>query len=255
MSTIDSNIENNNYEENVMDVKKSVEKSIKNPEIIKREWKLCYCRVLQWDTIPKIRNRLTKYPEFEYLKDPIYGWSTRNVNWFNIEPRHLRPWMELMVPLKIEDRQLDDKAFLESCQRAIDRIKSNQKYWSTVTRLVNKIGVTKLSQVMASFARVETAHGKSGVKIWTWWLYRYESTDTYSVSYYHIVTKWWWAKALANLNMSIWDTCDPVKAWMLFLWYWCEAENGIKKRGLTLEECLNPKAPGRFTKAASIYNH
>ena len=243
--------------EELSELRRGVERSSGNPEITKREWRLAYCKVHQNDTIPKIRERLAKYPEFSYLKDKTYGENWRSEIWFNIEPKHLKPWMDLMVPLKLEDRQVEDKAFFEWCKRAISNIKSNSVYWKKISELSNKIWENNLARVMSAFAKVETAGGKSGVKIWTWWLYRYENTSTYSVSYYHIIPRsgWAWDTALKNLNMKPWDTCDPIKAWMLFLWYWCECESYAKKKyWYSLEDCLDPRKPWRSNKAAKIYN-
>lgn len=242
------------------DIKWNSEKkeTSKNPEITKREWRLVYCRVLKWDSIPKIRERLSKYPEFSYLKESTYGWNGRNEKWFNINPKSLRAGMDLMVPIKMEDRQIEDKVFLENCKTAINNMTSNSTYWKRIKTLVEKIWVNNLSRVMSAFARVETANWDKRTKIWTWWLYRYENTSTYSISYYHILAKseYAWEKALKNLGMNVWDTCDPVKAWMLFLWFWCECENYAKQKyKLTLEQCLNPNNKYRYSNASKIYNN
>ena len=243
--------------EELNELRRNVEKTSKNPEITKREWRLSYCKVHPWDTIPKIRDRLSKYPEFSYLKDKVYDWDWRNEIWFNINPKHLRAWMDLMIPLKLETRQIEDKAFFENCKKAINNIKSNFAYWKTISDLAKKIWENNLARVMSAFAKVETAGGKSNVKIWTWWLYRYEDSSTYSVSYYHVIPKSGWAGdfALKNLNMKPWDACDPIKAWMLFLWYWCECESYAKNKfWYKLEDCLDPRKPWRFNKAAKVYN-
>ncbi len=250
--------------EELNELRRNVEKTSKNPEITKREWRLAYCKVHPWDTIPKIRARLWKYPEFSYLKDNVYAKykdgkeiNERSEIWFNINPKHLRAWMDLMIPLKLETRQIEDKAFFENCKKAINNTKSNSTYWKRVSELVKKIWESNLARVMSAFAKVETANGKSDVKIWTWWLYRYENTSTYSVSYYHVIPKsaWAWDIALKNLNMKPWDTCDPVKAWMFFLWYWCECESYAKNKfWYSLEACLDPRKPRRFNKAAKVYN-
>lgn len=243
--------------EELDELHRGVERTTRNPEITKREWRLAYCKVHPWDSIPKIRDRLSKYPEFSYLKEKVYDGNGRNEIWFNINPKHLKPWMDLMVPLKLESRQVEDSAFLEGCKRAINNIKSNSTYWKKVWELINKIWEKNLARVMSAFAKVETAGGKSGVKIWTWWLYRYESTSTYSISYYHVLTKseYAWDKARKNLGMSVWDTCDPVKAWMFFLWYRCECESYAKSKfWYKLEDCLNPTKPWWYNKAAKIYN-
>lgn len=234
-----------------------LEKTLKNPKLkITREGPLAYYEVQRWDTTEIIRNKLARNPEFSYLSQDSYkpDRTWRSVKWFNISNSSLRPWMKLMVPLKIENRQIEDNVFLENCKSAINKMKSDQIYWKRITTLVNNIWINNLARVMSAFARVETANWSKWTKIWTWWLYRYESTNTYSISYYHIIPKWWWAQALQNLKMNKWDTCDPVKSWMLFLWFWCEIENDMRKKGLTIEQCLNPSVKWWYSNAAKIYN-
>lgn len=233
----------------IRDFHKEIENSLNNPEITKREWRLAYCRVLRWDTIPKIRNRLSKYPEFDYLKESRYQ---NKILWFNIKDSDLRPWMNLMVPLKIEKREIGDSDFINKSKIAINQMMNNPIYWNQVKTLVQKIWKDNLARVMYAFAKVETANGNPEVKIWNWCLYRYEKTDLYSVSYYHIIPRHnrAWGIALQKLKMTVWDTCDPINAWKLFLWFWCQAVPDTTK----LETYLNPKKAWRFNKAAKIYN-
>ena len=230
----------------------------KNPEVVKREGKLSYCVVHKWDTTQIIRSRLARTPEFSYLSERQYApdKSWRSTIWFNISDRSLKPWMQLQIPLKVEDRQLSDKDFFNNCKSSVSNLKSHPIYWKKISDLSNKIWDAWLARVMTAFAKVETAGGNPATKIWTWWLYRYESTTSYSISYFHILKSWWWEVALKNLGFSEWDTCDSTKAWMLFLAYWCECESYIKNKfKFGLEDCLNPKRKDWYIKAAKVYNN
>lgn len=241
----------NSSKKEVNDLKESI------PPISKREWNVSYYTVEKWDTTTTITNKLNKYPEFNYLDPKKYGErgkTWRNETGFNIKKSDLKPGMELMIPVSLESRQFEDKEFFELCQNAIDNIQSNPIYWKRITDLVNKIWKQNLARVMSAFAKVETAAAMSNVKIWTWWLYRYESTSRYSVSYFHVLMEWAWLKALNNLGITPWEACDPINAWMLFLWYWCEVESAYKKPFANMENCLDPRDPNRFKKAARIYN-
>ena len=221
-----------------------------NPEISKAEYPLYYCRVYKNDTVSRIRNRLSKYSYFSYLKQDVYDNKTI---WFNISDKNLKPWMDLMIPIKIEDRQRWDSEFFKKSQIAISKMESNPIYWGKIKLLSNKIWKTNLARVMSTFARAETTNWNE--KIGTWWLYRYESSTTYSISYYHIIMKWWWLASLNKLGLTQWDVCgDPIKAWMLFLWFRCEVESDVKKKWWKLEDCLNPNKKWWVSKAAAIYN-
>ena len=54
--------------------------------------------------------------------------------------------------------------------------------------------------------------------------------------------------------MTIWEACDPVNSWMLFLWFWCECEDYAKRLWLSLDDCLNPSKSGWAKNAVRIYN-
>lgn len=238
--------------------KKETDKLKENlPPVSRKEWNVYYYKVKEWQDTTTIAKDLARYSQFNYLDPKKYGArgnTWRNEVWFNITKDALKPWMEIMIPLPLETRQFEDKEFFEVCQKAIDNIQSNPVYWKRILDLVKNIWKTDLARVMSAFAKVETAGWLAGVKIWTWWLYRYESTNRYSVSYFHVLVEWAWAKALNNLNMTPWEACDPINAWMLFLWYWCEIESALARKWFKLENYLNPKNPNRFKNAAKIYN-
>ena len=125
MTNIEAVESSTSTEGELYDLNRKVEWVDRNPEI-KRDWKLFYCKVHRGDTTESIGKRLSAMPQFSYLSDSAYAPSKktwRSINWFNITNSALKPWMDLMVPIKIEDRQVGDVAFKESCEKAINNMK------------------------------------------------------------------------------------------------------------------------------------
>lgn len=229
-------------------------------EIIK-DWPLSLCKINPRDTTETIRHRVAKIDEFSYLNQKKYkpGRSWRSVIWFNIENKFLKPWNYIQIPIEMEKRQIDDQKFYDYCKESIRRITSgNNKYSTRIKNLISKLwkwAERKLALIMTAFAKKETANTPS-VKIWTWWLYRYESANCYSISYFHILMKWAWKRARDNLWFTDWDTYNPVNAWMLFLAFRCEndSDDWMKKKNLNLENCLNPNNGNWANNCTKIYN-
>ena len=197
------------------------------------------------DTISSIRNKLKLIPEYNYLWENWYKSSSVS---FNIPNSKIRTCDKIPIPLKLEERTVDNKEFVEYSKQAIDRIiSSNSEYSEKVRQLVNVAWKWNVACVMAAFARNETTWGRNE-KIWTWQLYRMEKNWANSMSYFHIViNKWAWKIAKDKLKLTDSDMFDPVKSWMLFLGYWCES---VPK----LENYLNPKKSNWYTSAQRIYN-
>jgi hypothetical protein len=100
---------------------------------------------------------------------------------------------------------------------------------------------------MTAFAKKETTNNPNDL-IWTGQLYRYENATRYSISHFHILMEWSWKRARDNLWFKDADCYDPVNAWMLFLWFWCETKSN-------LDNYLNPKKSWWAYRAADVYNH
>ena len=221
-------------------------------EII-RDWKIAYVTVEPWDTTQTIRDRVGAIPEFSYLNEkkyaPIKAERWRSYVWFNIRNDSLKAWNKIPVPIEVEKRQLTDKQFFESSKQAIDRILNwNSVYKDKVRKLVNTVGKDNVALVMTAFAKKETT-GSPSELIWTWQLYRYESSNLYSISYFHILMDRTWEKIKENLWFKDSDLYNPINAWMLFLGYWSQVKWD------NMASYLNPKKSWWAVKAAGVYNH
>ena len=218
---------------------------------IVRESGISYYVVQPGDTTRIIRDRLWNTQEFNYLKEKQYapgaGW--RSYLGFNIRNDSLKPGNKIPIPIETEKRQIEDKEFHKRSKTAIDKILawSNSSYAEKVRKVVNSAWKDELALVMTAFAKKETT-GSSKDLIWTGQLYRYENSKRYSISYFHILMEGPWKKARDNLWFTDADCYDPVKAWMLFLAFWCETKND-------LDRYLNPKKSGWAYRAADVYNH
>lgn len=221
-------------------------------EII-RDWKIAYVTVEPWDTTQTIRDRVGAIPEFSYLNEkkyaPIKAEKWRSYVWFNIRNDSLKAWNKIPVPIEVEKRQLTDKQFFDYSKQAIDRILNwNSVYKEQVRKLVNTVWKDNVALVMTAFAKKETT-GKASELIWTWQLYRYESSNLYSISYFHILMDRTWEKIKENLWFKDSDLYNPINAWMLFLGYWSQVKWD------NMASYLNPKKSWWAVKAAGVYNH
>ena len=214
-------------------------------EII-REGDIASYVVQKNDTTTSIRDKLAQYPEFEYLKDRSYrptetNWrSTIGLNIRNDSLRAMAKAQEtVFIPSKIEDRKMEAGDFFKKCKESVTNMKDTV-YADRIQNLVNKVGIDKIAKVMTAFAKCES-------NLWEQWLYRYESANSYSLSYFHILMSWGWLKARNNLRFSEAGTFDPINAGMLFLGFWCETKNWDLSRYFNLE-------PGWQNRCASVYN-
>lgn len=218
---------------------------------IVRDGKISYYVVQPWDTTKIIRDRLSHIQEFSYLNEKQYApgaWG-RSYLGFNIRNNSLKPGNKIPIPIETEKRQIEDKEFFNKSKTAIDKMLNswNPNYAEKIRKLVNSAWKDSLALVMTAFAKKETTNTPT-LPIWTGQLYRYETTNRYSISYFHILMEWVWKKARDNLWFKDADCYDPVKSWMLFLAFWCECKPN-------LDNYLNPNKSWWAYRAASVYNY
>ena len=196
-------------------------------------------RVQSGDTRSQLIGKLSKYAPLSYLKS-WYSWSSDGANSFNVWsylPDHLFDvWVDLIVPNKESIKNVRD--FKKTQLTAIDNMKKNAKYWDKVKKLfISKekwwywFSENDVANAMTAYARSESSRLRRNEKIWECALFRYEPTQVFSYGYHHVALslKNWkptknlaWDKARQWLNLSVGDTCDPMKSGMLCLAYCIE---------------------------------
>lgn len=212
-------------------IKSTVERDMQYAEQwveLLRDWPLTFYVVKEWEWLTVIRQKLSQIPEFSYLSDPEYAIpsSWRNIKSFNTPNSSLVPGFYLPIPMKAEDREIGLSEFKESAKNALKQMKNDKTYWEKVKWLLNEVSEDDVIDIMAAYARSETAQDWSQFSddIWSVELHRWEPAyRAYSFSYFHILMwKWPWMKARKNLGLTEWDCYDAKNACKLFLWYCCE---------------------------------
>ncbi len=194
---------------------------------------LTFYRVEKWDNLSSIREKISKIPEFSYLKNDIYGWdkSCRNIYSFNIPPKDLKPWLWIPIPMQKEKREVSLDDFRKYSKQAVNDMMNNEIYGEKIKTLVNKVGEKKVVDVMLAFALSESSENG---KIWGVTFHRRENHfSAFSFSPFHILmekcadkkTPGPWLKARQKLWLTEGQTYHPINAGKLFLAYWVEKMN------------------------------
>lgn len=197
-----------------------------------RDKSLNFYVVKKWEWLSTIREKLKKIPEFSYLASPYYDPSNpkNKTHAFNTPNTSLKEGFYLPIPIKKEQREVSISNFKSKATKALNEMKNNRAYWEKIKNLVRNLGEKEVVNIMAAYARSETAedYTKFSDPIWSVELHRWEKRYTaYSFSYFHILMEktadrksaWPWLRARLNLWLSEWDCYNVENACKLFLWY------------------------------------
>ncbi|EKE28469.1 MAG: hypothetical protein ACD_3C00054G0009 [uncultured bacterium (gcode 4)] len=233
-------------------VKGKSKKDKKTKPIMKKVEIVTVKKVLDFD---KIISKISQLDRFKYLGRKEYdrdnpGNKTQSFNIWKQDA--VKDNMLLPIPLDSRNREISDAKFAFYCKRAIEDMKSNQKYSVKTKEFIDLAWWEKnLVAIMVAFARSETSEDFRFFtqKIWFNELHRWEERyRSFSFTYYHILMDWPWFKARLKLNLTEWQCYHPQNAWMLFLWYWIEKTNWNLNRYFPLN------SPERIRKAWAVFN-
>lgn len=198
--------------------------------VIYRDAGARFYEVQPWDGIERIITKLSAYPEFAYLADPIYR---RRSQWsFNIATDHLRPGMKIPIPLQPELREIPTQEFLVYMQEGIERMRWVPQYAELVDQLIDKMGMEAIQASLLAYARSETAtdYQRFSDPVGRAALHRRENhMNARSISLYHILLEnnadgspGPWLRAMRRLWLTKGQCEHPIHATMLALWYMIE---------------------------------
>ena len=206
-----------------------------------RDKSLNFYVVKKWEWLGIIRQKLARIPEFSYLASPYYDPTNpkNKTHAFNTPNTSLTEWFYLPIPIKKEQREISVSSFKSRATKALNEMKNNKAYWEKIKNLVKNLGEKEIINIMAAYARSETAedYTKFSDPIWSVELHRWEKKYTaYSFSYFHILMEktadrksdWPWLRARKNLWLSEWDCYGVGNACKLFLWYCFEKSKEFK---------------------------
>jgi len=176
---------------------------------------LVFYRVEEGDTTSKIREKLSKYKRFKYLKTS----SREKIKSFNIPRRSLEAGMLIPIPLAEKDRLVTDGQFVNYCNEAIDEMVVDATYGKMVKRIIEKTSKQEILKVMLAVVKQESG----GKPIGQFELHRWEpGQKAFSFSLFHVLMTGPGMKARQKLNMTEGQVYHPKNGAKLFLAFLCE---------------------------------
>jgi hypothetical protein len=124
-----------------------------------RDKSLNFYVVKKWEWLSTIREKLKKIPEFSYLASPYYDPSNpkNKTHAFNTPNTSLKEGFYLPIPIKKEQREVSISNFKSKATKALNEMKNNRAYWEKIKNLVRNLGEKEVVNIMAAYARSETA--------------------------------------------------------------------------------------------------
>lgn len=192
-----------------------------------------------WD-FEKIRNKLSRIPEFSYLKDSEYDRSKagNKTKSFNIPKESVKLGMYIPIPLDHTVREISPQDFANYCHDALQEMKEKHApYSKDINNLLVHTSEKDIISAMLAFARSETADEYTNFikPLGDVELHRREPAfKVFSLTYFHILmeknadgkTPWPGLKARLNLWLTEWQCYHPKNAAKLFLAYRIEKTHG-----------------------------
>ncbi|PJA45757.1 hypothetical protein CO174_01670 [Candidatus Uhrbacteria bacterium CG_4_9_14_3_um_filter_50_9] len=161
------------------------------------------------DTILGIREKLSRYPEFDYLAD-----QHNRLNAFNIPEKRLRVETWIPIPIDQKDRHLTQEQFIGYANEAIDAMSKDAQYGQEVERILKRVNKRDLVVTMMALAKQEGG----GLPLGQYALHRYEPhQNAFSYSYFHVLMKGAGLEARRALNLTEGQVYHPFNAVKLFL--------------------------------------
>lgn len=187
--------------------------TLENGEIVFRDIGLTLYKVQKGDSIDKIKAKLVRYPEFNYLND-----QRIKVQSFNIKNKHLRAGMWLPIPLKNKERHLSEEDFMIYAENAINDIENDKKYSGVIKKILARPGMDRKHLILSMLAVAKRESGGSPLGLNEF--HRWEGGKghgEFSFSMLHILMMGPGLKARRNLDMTEGQTYHPENAVKLFL--------------------------------------
>ncbi len=206
---------------------------------ILRDVGITFYKVVAGDSLSGIKQKLSKIPEFGYLKNL----AATGLSSFNLPPKFLQlgSWIPL-PPKESPMKNLSERDFVEYCRAALFDMKYNGVYSREISSLLVRTSEREILAAMLAVAKAEC-----GGNIAQFATFRYEKGHhVFSYSVFHVLMKGAGLKARQNLNMTVGQTEHPLNAAKLFLAFMIEKSHGKLESQLPLA--------GNYEKFATFYN-
>ena len=171
--------------------------------------------VQKGDTIEKIRQKLGRYKEYEFLLEQTYELSS-----FNNLSGSLKIGMRIPIPWPDEKRELSNDRFIKETLSAIHEMKKNEAYGQAVMAMIKKAGgIESLAATMLAVAKQESG----GAPLGQFEFHRYEpGHEVFSYSIFHVLMEGPGLTARRTLNLTEGQLYHPRNATKLFLAFMIE---------------------------------
>lgn len=244
---------------------------IQYSEIVGKNWKKV-TQASRTKTINYLRKKLWAIPEFEYLNNSEYEpkseWNdvTRTFNIRTDFEQYTKDYPNtyyVPIPMKTNERKVNDKAFYYYANEWITEICNDSIYWDYWKKIIDKIPEEKLATFITAIAKVET--WATTATIWTSEYYRRENWkhNCYSFWPYHVLMedsgKDAYIKLVKNWHFSTeWQLYHPKNSSIWVLWFIAEKSNFKSEKLTTILSFLNKDpetiTPDDLRKFAEFYN-
>ena len=219
-----------------------------NGELVFRDVGLTFYKVQKGDSIARIKARLVKYPEFNYLND-----QRQKLQSFNIKDSHLRAGMWLPIPLKNKERHLSEEDFMIYAENAINDLENDKKYSAMIKKILARPGMDRKHLILSMLAVAKRESGGSPLGLNEF--HRWEGDNghgEFSFSMLHILMRGPGFSARCNLGLTEGQTYHPENAVKLFLAF-------VREKGREPAKDIDVSKFFPFTKArledfAAFYN-
>ncbi len=178
--------------------------------IIRKDIGLDFYRVQKGDTLDGIKAKLSKFPDFAYMKNLPRNRLTS----FNIPASVLQADTWIPLPAEKSTEELTNEQFVANCGTAIAEMKDNEIYGPLIVNLLKTVSVTQVVAMMLACAKTESGTGSlSGFSP-----FRYENGHKcFSYSVFHILMDGAGLKARQKLGMTEGQVLLPKNSAKLFL--------------------------------------
>ena len=205
-----------------------------------KKTKIAHTTVTHIGDYNKMRNKLSKIPEFFYLNGDEYDRSKpgNKTKSFNVPKESVKPGMFIPIPLDNKVREISPQDFANYCYDALhEMIQDSSPYANDIKGLLHHTDEKSIVASMLAFARSETAEEYTNFvqPLGDVELHRREPAfKAFSFTYFHILmeknsdgkTAGPWLKARLKLWLTEGQCYHPKNAAKLFLAYWIEKTNG-----------------------------
>ncbi len=178
--------------------------------------------VQKGDTISGIREALSQYEKYAYLKT-----QTNKLESFNIPAKKLKAGMWLPIPWENDARELTEEQLAHYASLGIEDIMKNPDYHDEIEDILQKVSKEELLATVIAIAKQESGNKPIGQFTWHRWE---DHQKAFSFSLFHVLMKGPGLTARHKLELTEGQTYHPENSTKLLLAFLIEKAAETKKQ-------------------------